>query len=171
MHLAFRAPSPRKARRTPVTGRTNQAVFRTLLASSVLALGGALPAFAQQTGLVADFIRDVGEVEQKFVSLARAMPAESFDWRPGDGVRSIGEVYLHVAGNNWFLAGEVGNRAPAESGIVAGDYGSVETYEKRKLSNDQIVAELERSFAFPRQALGATTAERLETKINFFGSP
>ncbi|MGA8073772.1 MAG: hypothetical protein WB995_09850, partial [Candidatus Acidiferrales bacterium] len=40
---------------------------------------------------------DIDQLHKKFVSLAEAIPAEKFSWRPAEGVRSIGEVYLHVS--------------------------------------------------------------------------
>ena len=41
---------------------------------------------------------DLDGMHQKFVALATAVPAEKYSWRPAEGVRSIGEVFLHVAG-------------------------------------------------------------------------
>src|SRR2546422_6490260 len=32
---------------------------------------------------------------------AEAMPAEKYSWRPGEGVRSVGEVYAHIVGANY----------------------------------------------------------------------
>jgi hypothetical protein len=49
-----------------------------------------------------------GEFEhaaRQLVALAEATPAEKFSFRPGPGVRSTSEVYMHVAvGNYWLLA-------------------------------------------------------------------
>jgi len=138
---------------------------------AALALGMALPTAAQQpTGLALDFLNDVTDVESKVVGLARAMPAETYDWRPAEGVRSVGEVYLHIASNNWFLAGEAGEAAPAETGIVKGDYSSVQRYEAKELSKDQIVAELERSFAFLKKTLQSTPPNGLDQTVDFFGN-
>lgn len=43
------------------------------------------------------FIADLDTLQKKFVSLAEAFPAEKYTWRPGEGVRSVGEAFMHVA--------------------------------------------------------------------------
>lgn len=139
------------------------------LATAVVAALAAAPLSAQQPkGLVGDFLGNVSQVEQKVIGLARAMPADRYDWRPGEGVRSVGEVFLHIASNNWFLAGETGRHAPDATGIVAGDYGSVQRFETRSMTKDEIVAELERSFAFLKENLRASEND-LEQTVAFFG--
>ena len=59
---------------------------------------GAVAAGAQgRGGLMADLSKDVTEVEGKVIALANAIPESAYDWRPGPGVRSVGEVFIHVA--------------------------------------------------------------------------
>ena len=36
----------------------------------------------------------------KFNQLAEAMPEGSYAWQPMDGVRSVGDVYQHIAADN-----------------------------------------------------------------------
>lgn len=36
------------------------------------------------------------------------MPAEKYSWRPGEGVRSVGEVYTHIVAANYGVAGALG---------------------------------------------------------------
>jgi len=55
---------------------------------------------------------DLDDLHKKFVSLAEAIPAEKFTWRPGEGVRSISEAFLHVAAMNFGMPPETG-AAPA----------------------------------------------------------
>src|SRR5262245_24686652 len=45
----------------------------------------------------------IDEARKKLLALADAMPAEKYTWRPGQGVRSVGEVFNHVAAANYFL--------------------------------------------------------------------
>lgn len=40
---------------------------------------------------------DLADLQKKFTSLAEAIPAEKYSWRPEAGVRSINELFLHVA--------------------------------------------------------------------------
>jgi uncharacterized damage-inducible protein DinB len=135
-----------------------------------LLLALTLPLAAQvRTGVMGDLIRDVTEVERKIVGLARAMPAETYDWRPGKGVRSASEVFMHVASDNYFLPAAMGLSAPAETGINGMEYQSAVAFEKRTLTRDQIIAELEKSFAFLKKAMADTPDDRLDTAIDLFG--
>jgi uncharacterized damage-inducible protein DinB len=124
---------------------------------------------AQETGLIADLLRDIGEVEEKLVGLARAIPADKYDWRPGAGVRSVGEVFMHVAADNYLLATGAGAAAPAATGIKAEDYGTVQAYETRKLARDAIIAELEASFAHVKKTMSGPAGGRLSDKVKLFG--
>ena len=47
-------------------------------------------------------------------ALAEAIPAEKFNWRPAPGVRSVSEVYMHVAIANYGLMGRAGIPIPAD---------------------------------------------------------
>jgi uncharacterized damage-inducible protein DinB len=58
-------------------------------------------AVAQEAaGWRAELIADLENSEQKFVGLAEALSWEQYGWRPMAGVRSIGEVFVHVAAGN-----------------------------------------------------------------------
>lgn len=43
------------------------------------------------------------ENASRVVQLAETMPEETYDWRPEEGVRSVGEVYTHIASANIFF--------------------------------------------------------------------
>jgi uncharacterized damage-inducible protein DinB len=60
----------------------------------------------------AAFLADLEGLQKKYVSLAEAIPEEKYDWRPAPGVRSIGEVLLHVATANFMLGRMVGLTPP-----------------------------------------------------------
>src|SRR4051812_23026917 len=47
-------------------------------------------------------------------ALAAATPAGKFAWRPAPSVRSVSEVYMHIAIGNYFLLGQAGVKMPAE---------------------------------------------------------
>ena len=140
--------------------------MRTPVLALVLSLAIAAPLSAQ--GFMGDMHGDVNEVQKKFLDLAKAMPDKSYDWRPGPGVRSVGEVFLHIAGENYLIPIMMGKAAAAATGITA-DPKSAETFEKRKLTKAQIVAELEASFKNLHQGMGLTTDANAGEKIKFFG--
>lgn len=138
---------------------------RSLLA---LALSFAVAAPAAGQGLMAEMHRDVNEVQKKMIDLANAMPDNSLAWRPGAGARSVGEVYLHVASDNYLIPIAMGKPAPASSGITS-DFATAATFEKRALTKAQIVAELQTSFSHLHQAMALTTDANLGEMITMFG--
>src|ERR1044072_76860 len=72
-------------------------------APRLIALLPAPPAPARAGGVVADLVKGVPQAEQKLVGPAKAMPESTWAWRPGAGVRTVGEVFEHVAADNYFL--------------------------------------------------------------------
>ena len=141
--------------------------MRSRTLALALALAVAAPVSAQ--GIMEDMHRDVNDVQKKMVDLAKAMPQSAYDWRPGPGVRSVGEVFLHVASDNYAIPMMMGMAAPASTGITASDQGSVSRFEHQKLSKDEIVAALEASFVHLHKGMGLTTDANLGEMIKFFG--
>jgi uncharacterized damage-inducible protein DinB len=142
----------------------------SLLALGLAVAGPAHPARAQQdsVGLRADLMQDIGVLEQKVVSLAQAMAPEQYDWTPMTGVRTVGQVYLHIAANNYFFPTLVGVTAPPAS-AVTGDYRSVEAFEAAGGTKEQIVAKLTDSFRHLKAALAQTSD--FDRTVNLFGRP
>ena len=80
------------------------AVFVTVLA--------AVPAFAQSAGYQHDLIASIEDARGKLIQLAEATPPGKFGYRPGKGVRSTGEVFLHVVEANYLLPTLMGVKTP-----------------------------------------------------------
>ena len=128
-----------------------------------------LPLRAQTGGgLMADLTKDVTEVEKKIVGLARAIPADAYGWRPGKGVRSASEVLAHVAADNYFLPAAMGIAAPAETGVTR-EYKTAEAFEKRTMTRDQVIAEVEKSFAFLKKSMAGVNEAQLGAPLELFG--
>jgi hypothetical protein len=151
-------------------------LLRPSLAAAALVLLASAPVAAQmqhdqqmQPPLVADLLRDVGDVKSKLVSLAEAMPESTYDWRPMDGVRSMAEVYKHVVSDNYLLAAVAGHPAPESTGIMGDDYGTALAYEARSMSKAEIVAAVKASFDHLEMALGAASMEDLMGNVKVFG--
>lgn len=131
------------------------------------ALAATAPLAAQ--GIMGDMHRDVNELQKKMIDLANAIPADKFDWRASAGARSVGEVLLHVAADNYLIPIGMGKPAPPASGIALGNSQSVADFEARKLTKEQIIAELTASFTHLHQGMGLTTDQNLGEMIKFFG--
>lgn len=143
---------------------------RHVIVAALLCSLPAASAHAQaRAGVMADLLADVGQVEKKLVALARAMPESTYGWRPGDGVRSTGETFLHVAADNYFIPALMGVAVPAGVAIKGDDFQTTVAFEKQKLTRDQVVAELEKSFKHLRDAMTATSEASLAEPLEFFG--
>ncbi len=114
---------------------------------------------APTSGFRAEFLKQLGDVEKKTVSLAQAEPDAKFTWRPGEGVRSVSEVYMHLAGANYLLPTFVGVKAPA--GL---------SREMEKVTDKaKVLDTLKQSFEHARQAILNTPDADLDKVVKFFG--
>src|SRR6266446_5844061 len=64
----------------------------------------AMASAAPASGFRAEFLEGIAYYEQRYTRLAEAMPAEKYAWRPGEGVRSVGEVFTHIIAANYGVA-------------------------------------------------------------------
>jgi uncharacterized damage-inducible protein DinB len=86
----------------------------------------------------AQAIIDLQDMQKKFTTLAGAMPADKMTWRPGEGVRSVAEIFMHTAQANYGIPGMMGVKPPE------GFNGK--TFEKSTTDKAKIVEELNKSF-------------------------
>ena len=119
--------------------------------------------------LVTALSGDIEQVEQKLISLAEAIPEDRWSWRPAAGVRSIGEVFMHIAADNYFIPVLAGAAAPAETGIT-NEYQSAVAYETRQLSKAQTIEAMRASFAHVRGIVSGLEHDDLMASHNFFGN-
>ena len=76
----------------------------TQFALCALAIALLLPlAQAQPAKFQAAFGEDAGTLSKKFTGLAQVM-AGKYDWKPGQGVRSVGDVFNLIVEENGLLA-------------------------------------------------------------------
>ena len=94
-------------------------------------------------------LQDLDAMHQKFVALATAVPADKYSWRPAEGVRSIGEVFLHIANANYNIPNYMG--VPLPAGF------DPKTFEKSTTDKAQIIDALNKSFASAHAAIAAMT--------------
>ncbi len=111
------------------------------------------------TGFRADVLREIDTVGGRLLQLAEATPADKFSWRPMEGVRSISEVYMHVAAANYSILSGLGLQPPA--GI---DPRNLETITDKA----RVVAILRQSNEAARQAV-SSAPDDLERSVQLFG--
>ena len=77
-----------------------RAVFLLLFILTPFLQSSAQEEMSDMKGFRAEFLGMFNEESNKVLQLLDAMPADKFSWRPQEGVRSVGEVYAHIAGTN-----------------------------------------------------------------------
>lgn len=97
----------------------------------------------------------------RVLQLAKAMPADKYDWRPMEGVSSVGEVYKHIAGANLAsLQNSLG--IPAPEGVNLDQIGSLS-------SKEEIVAVLEKSINHVRESIKQMPVSKLSEQTESYG--
>ena len=103
-------------------------------------------------------LQDLEGMNQKFVTLAQAIPADKFTWRPAPGVRSVSEVYMHIVEANFYLLSVAGGpKFPA-------DYK--EGMDTSVKSKPEVIAWLKRSLDVVKQAHAKVTPADLQRKVH-----
>lgn len=140
-----------------MTARTQ---LRSLVCVLTVAAAGimAAPAYAQDkqpTGPQAALVNDVGNLSDKFAGLARVM-AGKYDWRPGAGVRSVGDVFNLIVMENKMLVGVLSGTPPQGKPEPVTDPA-------------QMQEALTSSYADLRKTLTGLSQDDLNTSVKLFG--
>jgi len=108
---------------------------------------------------------DIDGLREKFMALAKAVPAAKLSWRPMDGTRSFREVFAHVAAEGNTETAMFGRPLPA--GSVA-DFDAEEARLK-KLPDDQLIAAMDRGMQSLSATMGDLSRARINTPIQYYG--
>src|SRR5499427_6727791 len=76
----------------------------TTMASAVVIAAALSPAPLRAETTQSALSREAGTLSDKFSGLARVM-AGKYGWKPGEGVRSVGDVFNLIVRENGLLAG------------------------------------------------------------------
>ena len=113
-------------------------------------------------GLGQGWLGEFDHAARQTVELANAIPAEKFSWRPAPGVRSVSEVYMHIAIGNYFLLGQAGVKAPPD---VAAKLKP--DTEKTVTAKADVIQWLKNSQEAVRENYGKIDRQK---KVKFFGT-
>ncbi len=135
---------------------------------------GAIPAAAQLqqvhpfrdgtpgvTGYRSEVLSLVLIQENEFLRLAEAFPAEKYTWRPGPGVKSVAEVFLHVAAANYNMYKLIGALVPAGLDVAG--------MEESTTDKATIIATLKASYAHAKKAITDMPDSNLEKTMPWLG--
>ena len=131
---------------------------------AALALALALPATAAAQSLQSEMAVDVRAVGEKYVALAEAMPQSAYAWRPEEGVRSVSEVFMHVAAANMGLpANFMGVTPPA--GYAQDWFAGAEQISDKA----EVVRHLRAAFDHLATTLEGLSDDDLQQAVTVFG--
>jgi uncharacterized damage-inducible protein DinB len=111
-------------------------------------------------GFRGEALAQVADVEKKIEDLAQAIPDDKYSWRPMEGVRSVSEVYMHIAGANYLFPTFIGVKKPE---------GLERDMEKNVTTKAKVLEALKASFDHLRTAITQTPDASLSKSTKMFG--
>jgi uncharacterized damage-inducible protein DinB len=124
---------------------------------------------SDEPAFVKEFVGQMDYVEGQLAQLAEAMPEDSYGWRPGEGVRSVGEVYLHAAFANYIWVTMSGGKVPEDVGFVP-DPAKMGEWDTQTTDKAEIIAIMKKSFNVLRETAKTFSQDDLDNReIEFFG--
>ena len=112
-------------------------------------------------GLRGSYMKQAMAAEREMVSLADAMPQETYAWRPMEGVRSVAEAFLHPAAGNYLVLKTMGGALP--EGV---DPMKLETSTSDK---KQIIDEIHKSYKAINMYIAGLKEADFDRHVTFFG--
>jgi uncharacterized damage-inducible protein DinB len=122
-----------------------------------LLLGAAALHADELEGLWQGYDGEWGHVSRQLVALAEATPADKFSWRPAQRVRSMSEVYMHIALANFYLLSVTGPKMPADI--------KAENMESAVTAKSGVIDWLKRSLEAVKTAHAKMTPGELQRKV------
>jgi uncharacterized damage-inducible protein DinB len=131
-------------------------------------------------GLKTEYLDDFAVTCKHLNQLSQATPADKYSWRPGPGVRSVSEVYVHIASGNFLLLSLTGMKLPAQyfPNAMTDVKGKPDTQavfkrmgelEKTVTEKDVVTRMLTSSLDEVRNRFSQLTHAELDRPVNFFG--
>ncbi len=128
--------------------------------------GQSVPNSADAAEVRKQFMDDLDTLHTKFVALANAFPADKFAWRPQPGVRSVGEVLMHVASEYYVYTPMAYGATP--SPVVAPNDGAMKQFEATS-TKPEVLKHLADGFAYCKRVLSAEEPTAMAGEHKLFG--
>ena len=147
--------------------------FRPAALLTATVLAAAIPAAAQSAPnreaaieFRNQFIKDLDTLQAKVVALANAIPAEKYAWRPAPGVRSIGEVFMHIASEHYLFTPMSfgGVRSP----VIPRAQDALPKFEANA-SKDSVLKHLRDGYAYTKAQVMGISPDSLTGTRKLFG--
>lgn len=108
-----------------------------------------------------EFLEHFERSSRKVVMLAEAMPATLYDWSPGEGVMSVGRVYMHIARYNYLY--------PATSLDVPAPPDIDMDHMEEVTDKETVLEQLRRSVEHVRVIAGDMQSDALTRTTRLYG--
>ena len=128
----------------------------------------ATAVFAEEPVLVKEFVGQIEFVQGRITQLAEAVPQSAYEWRPEEGVRSVSEVYLHVAFANYLTVTITGGTVPEAAGFVM-DFNKAHDWDTQTTDKTEILEKVNESFVTLKERINSLTEEDLNREVEAFG--
>ena len=112
------------------------------------------------------FVADLDSMQAQVVALANALPADKYSCRPAPGVRSVGDVFQHIA-SEYYLYTPMAYGLPPSTVIPSGP-DAMAQFEKASTQADVLKHRAER-FTFMRALVLGADVTALTGKRKLFG--
>jgi uncharacterized damage-inducible protein DinB len=137
--------------------------YLVLLGAFVILIAAVAPSARSAetaSGFRAEYIGEVNFVGKRLMDLANAMPQEKYSWRPAPGVRSVSEVYVHVASGDYLIPSMMGIKTPEGIGP---------DMEKTVTEKAKVIETLKKSLEHVKTMAATMSDADLDKKIKAFG--
>ena len=110
------------------------------------------------THVRAEYLADLDTLHAKITELAKAIPAEKYDWRPSADVRTVAQVLMHIASEYYYYTPRsIGGRGPADYGVARDKNAALE----KVTAKAEVLDHLEKSWAHTKAQFAASDASKL----------
>jgi len=112
------------------------------------------------------YLADLDTVHVKVLALANAIPADKYSWRPGEGVRSVSETFMHIATEYYlYVPMLIGAKPFAEMGAPR----ELGPKLNAITSKAEVIDYLNKSWAYGKAQVEGVDAAKLAGKMKMFG--
>ena len=132
-----------------------------LFAAAACTFAQDAPSAAKTFDFRSEAVAELKAAQDELVSLAQAMPQEKYTWRPEEGVRSVSEVYLHVAAGNFGLT--------AVAGALPYPGFKFQGFEKSTTDKAKVIDLLNQSFDYAEKSIANMSEADMSKPRNFQG--
>ena len=138
----------------------------TMLAAAVSVAAQSPPNRDAAVEFRAQFMKDLDTLQGKVVALANVVPAEKFGWRPAPGVRSFGEVFMHIASEHYVFTPM--SFGALRSPVIARAQDAFPKFEANA-SKDSVLKYLNEGFAYTKAQVMGVSPDSLVGTRKLFG--